>query len=134
MMHREQKTKITSSIGSKTYTEEYHLKNIPKPIKCLYEQIKEKITDLSDDIEVKPKKVYIAFVSNANFIYTSIHQKNIKILLNLKKGELVDPKNVAEDVSEIGRHGNGDYRITIEPDEDLSYKLGLINQAYNKHS
>lgn len=134
MMHREQKTKITSSIGSKTYTEEYHLKNIPEPIKELYEQIKEKITDLSDDIEVKPKKVYIAFVSNANFIYTSIHQKNIKMLLNLKKGELTDPENVAEDVSEIGRHGNGDYRITVEPGEDLSYKLSLIKQAYNKHS
>ena len=83
---------------------------------------------------MKPKNVYIAFVSNANFIYTSIHQKNIKMLLNLKKGELMDPKHVAEDVSEIGRHGNGDYRITIEPGEDLSYKLSLIKQAYDKHS
>jgi len=133
MMYREQKNKVISKPGIK-YTEDYHLKNTPEEVITLYDQIKEKILKLSSDIEVKPKKLYIAFVGNSNFIYTKIHQKNIKLILNLKKGELEDPENYAEDVSEIGRHGNGDYRITIEPGQNLDYIMQLIEQAHKKHS
>ena len=133
MMYREQKNKATSKSGIK-YNEDYHLKNTPEDVIKLYDQIKEKILELSTDIEVKPKKMYIAFVDNSNFIYAKIYQKNIKIILNLKKGELKDPENAAEDVSEIGRHGNGDYRITIEPGQNLDYTIQLIEQAHKKHT
>ncbi len=40
----------------------------------------------------------------------------------------------AEDISEIGQHGNGDYRITIEPGQNLDYIMQLIEQAHKKHS
>jgi len=33
--------------------------------------------------------------------------------LNLKKGELDDPKNHVRDVSEIGLWGNGDYELLV---------------------
>ena len=132
MMHREQKIKSISIPGN--YTEDFHLKNRPEDVKILYNQIKEKILNLGSNVEVKPKKLYIAFVDNSNFIYSKVHQKNIKMILNLKKGELFDPENLTEDVSEIGRHGNGDYRITIEPGQDLEYLMQLIEQAHIKHS
>lgn len=133
MINREQKNKIISKPVT-IYTEDYHLKNAPEDIKNLYNQIKERILNLSSIIEVKPKKIYIAFVHNSNFTYIEIYQKNIKLTLNLKKGELIDLENIAEDISGIGHHATGDYRITLTPGQDLDYTIKLIEQAHNKHS
>lgn len=134
MIYREKKSKKSSEIKS---TEENHLKTAPDEIKELYQKLKESVKDLEDDIVVKAKKWYIAFVSkssNVNFIYLSIHQKQIKIVLNLKKGELIDPENVAEDISKIGHMGYGDYRIFLKPDDNLDYFMTFIKQAYEKYS
>jgi predicted transport protein len=62
-------------------------------------------------------------------------QKNqIKIWLNLKKGELIDNNNVTRDVSSIGHWGNGDYEIKLEKGDDVDYLMTLIKQSYKKHS
>ena len=86
-----------------------------------------------DNIEVKPKKKYIAFVSGKNII--DIHpQKNaLKIWINLTFGELEDPKNIFRDVSKIGHWGNGDYELQINSDEELEYILSLIKQSFRKN-
>lgn len=134
MIYREKKSKQSSE---KRSTEDYHLRTAPDDIKDLYAKISQNVLNLDNKIRVKPKKWYIAFVSsvsNANFIYAEIYQKDIKIVLNLKKGELNDPECIAEDVSEKGHRGNGDYRITISPDHDLNYFMTLIKQAYEKYS
>jgi predicted transport protein len=36
---------------------------------------------------------------------------------------------LAEDVSEKGHWGNGDYQIQVETDKDLEYIMSLIKQA-----
>ena len=89
MMYREQKNKITSKPGIK-YTEDYHLKNKSKDIINLYEEMKDKIYDLGDNIVIKPTKYYIAFKSNTNFIDFRIQKNQIKIWLNVRKGTLND--------------------------------------------
>lgn len=132
MVHREKKNRIISSESKNS--EEYHLNKASDQIKELYAEMKEKILDLGDKIEVKPKKWYIAFVSNSNFLYVEIFKKQIKFTLNLKIGELDDAKNVAKDVSTIGHRGNGDYMITVANGEDLEYVMTLIQQAYQKYN
>jgi predicted transport protein len=52
--------------------------------------------------------------------------------INLKKGELDDPKEITRDISEIGHYGNGDYELRVYPDTDLDYVMFLINQSYKK--
>lgn len=118
----------------KTYTEEDHLETAPDEIRELYNNIKERILDLGPGIEVRPTKLYIAFVANANFIYAFIFKKHIKLVLNIKRGELKDPENIAKDISEIGHQGHGDYRVTITPEDDLDYLMTLIKQPYKKHT
>lgn len=113
----------------KVYSEEEHLENVSDEIIELYDKIKNAILNFGD-IEVKPKKKYIAFVSGKNII--DIHpQKNaLKIWINLSFGELEDPKNISRDVSKIGHWGNGDYELQINSDEDLEYILSLIKQSF----
>lgn len=116
----------------KVYTEEEHLANASEEIKELYEKLKTAILNL-DNLEIKPKKVYIAFVSGRNVVDILPQRKALKIWLNLTKGELDDPKGIAKDVSTTGHWGNGDYEIKIQNDDDLEYILSLIKQSLKKN-
>lgn len=110
------------------YTEEDHLKKVPNRIKDLYEILKERVLEL-DDIDVDVKKVYIAFKGKTNIIDVELFQKNICVTFNVKKGCLNDPMNIAEDISNIGHHGNGDYRIFIKSEDDIDNIIPLIRQS-----
>ena len=116
----------------KVYTEEEHLTNVTEEIKELYEKLKSAILNL-ENLEIKPKKVYIAFVSGRNVVDILPQRKALKIWLNLNKGELDDPKGIAKDVSNTGHWGNGDYEIKIQNDDDLEYILSLIKQSLKKN-
>jgi len=97
----------------------------------LYEVYKEAILNLADDIEVEPKKVYIAFKKNKNIADISILNKGIKIFINLPKGALDDPKELMRDVSKTGHFGNGDYEMLVTDDKNLEYLMSLVKQAIN---
>jgi len=118
----------------KVYTEEDHLKTTSDDIQELYEEIKGRIYNLGDNIEIKPTKYYIAFKSNTNFADFRIQKSQIKIWLNVKKGDLDDPKKMTRDISNVGHWGNGDYEIKIKPGDDLDYLMTLLRQSYEINS
>jgi predicted transport protein len=122
--------KVTKEI--KVYTEEEHLEKASPEIKELYEKLKNAILNL-DDLEIKPKKLYIAFVASTNVVDIYIKKKALKIWLNIAKGGLDDPKGIARDVSSTGHWGNGDYEIQINNDENFEYILSLIKQSLLKN-
>jgi len=58
----------------------------------------------------------------------------LKIYLNLKSGELNDPRSIARDLTKpkpIGHWGNGDYEVKLEIEDDLDYAFALIKQSYD---
>ena len=116
----------------KVYTEKEHLEVASPEILELYETIKNAITNL-DGIELKPKKKYIAFVSDSNIADIHVQKKALKMWINMPKGELDDPKKLARDVSNIGHWGNGDYELQIRDDENIEYIMSLIKQSYKKN-
>jgi predicted transport protein len=117
----------------KLYTEEYHLdkKNIAEDIKERYNNLRERITGLND-VEIIPRQLYIGFKLKTNFVDVEVRPKDIKLYINMKIGELDDPKGISRDVSHQGHWGNGDYEVRINPNTDLDYVMFLINQSYNK--
>lgn len=116
----------------KVYSEQEHLENVSEENKELYKKLKSAIQNL-DNIEVKPKKKYVAFVSGRNVIDIHPQRKALKMWLNLSIGELDDPKKLTRDVSKTGHWGNGDYEIQINSDEDLEYILSLVKQSIKKN-
>ena len=116
----------------KVFTEQEHLDKATEEIKELYEKLKNAILNL-DGLEIKPKKLYITFVASSNVVDVNIQRNQIKMWLNLQKGELDDPKKICRDVSTTGHWGNGDYEIGIRTDEDLEYILSLIKQSLKKN-
>jgi len=113
----------------KVYSEEDHLNGSSEEIIELYEVYKNAILNLTDDIEIDPKKLYIAFKKNKNIADIVILKKGIKIFINLKKGNLDDPKALMKDVSETGHWGNGDYETIVSNTENLEYIMSLVKQA-----
>ena len=118
---------VTAEI--KVYTEEDHLNGISDEIVELYETYKNAILNLFDDIEVVPKKLYIAFKKDKNVSDIVLLKKGLKIFINLKKGQLDDPKGLTKDVSVTGHWGNGDYELIVPDTSNLEYIMSLIKQA-----
>jgi predicted transport protein len=114
------------------YTEQEHLDNASDEILELYQKLKGAILNF-DNIEIKPKKKYIAFVSDKNIVDIHPQKRALKIWINLSKGELDDSKNITRDVSSTGHWGNGDYELQIDNDENLEYILSLIKQSILKN-
>ncbi len=117
----------------RTYTEDYHLEKANNDVKKLYADLKKDIMSSFDNVSIKPTKKYIAFLHNTNFIDIIIQKSDLKITLNLKKGDLDDPKGITRDISKIGHYGNGDYEISIKDNKDLEYILVLISHSYAKN-
>lgn len=114
----------------KVYTEDDHLAGKLDETVELYEKFKSAILDLSPDIEVKPQKFYIAFKKGSNISDIEIQKNTIKISINLKSGQLDDPKKLMRDVSILKGHSlNGDYELRVENDKDIEYIMSLVKQA-----
>lgn len=120
----------------KVYSEEYHLKDKPDEIKEIYEELKTRILNLGENIEIRPRKVYVAFVAKTNFVDVNIGKAKMFIWLNMKKGSLDDPRKTMEDVTSKGHWGNGDYELEIDPkvEIDWDYVMTLVKQSFKKNS
>lgn len=121
----------------KVYDEDYHLyknKNRPKEIIDLYFKVKERILDLGDDIEIKYLAQTIQFKVNKSIVDLIIFNYGVVAIINMKKGELDDPREETKDLSEKGHWGNGEYKYKIQPSDEIEYAIYLIKQAYDKYS
>jgi predicted transport protein len=118
-----------------TIDEEYHLgksTNRPDSVIEVYQKLKERILQLGDDIEQKFNKQTINFKRYSVFTDLIIYNKGVVVVVNLKKGELDDPLQKTEDLSEKGHWGNGDYKLLVKSEDDIEYCMSLIKQSYNK--
>jgi predicted transport protein len=118
----------------KKYTEDDHLIISTPEIIELYNRYKDMVLLISPDITLKPMKKYIAFRAKSNVTDVVLQKKSLKIFINLTKGKLEDPKNLAQDVSKVGHWGNGDYQIQISDDDNLEYIISLVRQSYKNNS
>ena len=116
----------------KVYSEQEHLENVSDEIKELYDKFKSAIQNL-DNLEIKPKKKYIAFVAGRNVIDILPQKKALKMWINMSKGELDDTKGITRDVSTTGHWGNGDFEFQVKDDENLEYILSLVKQSIKKN-
>ena len=99
----------------------------------LYNDFKQAILNLSPEIEIVPQKLYLAFkIGKNNITDIEIQSKKLKISINVKRGELEDPKKLMRDISSIGHWGNGDYQISVTDTKNIEYIMSLIKQAILK--
>ncbi len=113
----------------KVYTEAELLSKTSVEMQELYNKLKEAVLSLGD-INVKPTKLYIAFKGKGNIFDVEPYKNFLKLTINLKKGEMVDQLGITRLVDEIGHHGNGDYELKLDKEEQIEDIMYLIKQSY----
>ena len=127
-----QKTKDTQL--QKVYSIDDHLAGINKETLDLFQDLREKILSLDQNIIEEAKAKYIAYKTSTNFVDIVIKQYGLKIFLNVKSGQLNDPQKLARDLTKpkpIGHWGNGDYEVKFEGEKEADAVFALIKQSYD---
>ena len=122
---------ISPSIrGVKTVSD--HLVQADKDQKERFESLKDFLTGLGDDAQMKTLKHYFAFKRIKNFACVEIHTQTKQILVYVK----VDPDSISlekgftRDMKKIWHFGSGDLEITISSDTDLDKAKDLLIKSY----
>lgn len=88
----------------------------------LYIKLDNLLQNMKQNLTIKPQKHYINYMLNKEYILNiESQQKTLFINFNMKKGTLKDPQNKLRDMSNIGHHGGGDYRLTITDETEFKY-------------
>jgi predicted transport protein len=130
-----QKSEVVRRVSQevKVYSEQLHLDKANDNIKSIYKEIKDTILSLDMNITIRPTAKYMAFIRSTNFVDIDSYRNQLNLFLNMKKGTLNDPRNMAKDVSTVGHWGNGDYQVIVNDSSNIGYILSLIRQSYDKN-
>lgn len=114
------------------HTQRYTLEsyNINAFTKMLFEMLDRRIMNLSPDVKREFKKLYIAYKLDTNFTDIVVQKQRLRISLNMKYPEIIDPKGVCRDITGIGRWGNGDVELFFEHTSEIDDVMELIEQSY----
>lgn len=118
----------------KFYTIEQHLEGKDKTTIELFNNLRERILSLDQNIIEEAKAKYIAYKMSTNFVDIVVLQHGIKIFVNMESGQLNDPDNIARDLAKpkpVGHWGNGDYEIKLEKVDEIEKVYILIKQSYD---
>jgi len=87
--------KVTEEI--KVYTEEDHLNAVDDKVKETYAELKSHILTLGKDIEVRPKKMYIAFRRKQAFASIIFLRSKLKAYLNIQVNQIMRVQDTYEE-------------------------------------
>lgn len=113
----------------KVFTEDDHFLGYPSFLRELYEYLKERILEIGN-IDIVIGKTYISFKGRRNICDVIVYKNKLKLLLNMKKGTLIDTYNNTMDVSSKGHLGMGDYQAEIRKEEDIDFLMPLVLQSW----
>lgn len=102
------------------------------PMRELFEQLSREVLALDPSVTQEVLKLYIAFKAETNFVDVVPQKSRLRLSLNMPFHDLNDPKELARDVTNLGRWGNGDVEIGLSNASELPYVMGLIRQAFER--
>jgi predicted transport protein len=77
-------------------------------------------------------KLYVAYKAETNFVDVIPRAKYLNLTVNMKFPEIQDPKGICQDVSNMGRWGNGDVHVSFSNLDELPYVMGLVRQSLDR--
>ena len=102
------------------------------PMRPLFDNFRKEVLALDPGISEEFLKLYVAYKADTNFVDVVPQKSRLRLSLNLKFHELHDPRELARDVTNLGRWGNGDAEVELRSQEGLPYVMGLVRQAFEK--
>ena len=117
--------------------EAYTIEDLPHlaesaAMRPLFEALRSEVLALDLCVSEELLKLYVAYKAETNFVDVVPQAKRLVLSLNMAFHELHDPRELAEDVTNLGHWGNGDVEISLSKSEELPYVMGLVRQAFEK--
>ena len=107
-----------------------HLKN--PEITTLFDALRKEILSLDPCVFEEVFKLYIAYKAETNFVDIVPQATKLRLSLNMRFPDIVDPKDMCLDVTNRGRWGNGDVEVGLSHLDELPYIMGLVRQSLEK--
>lgn len=98
--------------------------------RALFEALDRRILNLSPDVKREFKKLYVAYKLDTNFADIIFKKQRLRIFVNMKFAEVIDPKGICRDVTGLGRWGNGDVELSMEHISDTDQVMEIIEQSF----
>ena len=98
--------------------------------KTLFEVLDRRIQNLSPDVKREFKKLYVAYKLDTNFVDIVFQKQRLRISVNMKFSEVIDPNGICRDITGLGRWGNGDVELYMEHTSDVDQIMDIVEQSY----
>lgn len=127
--------KYTPQVENKTGTA-YSIADHPHlasgAVRELFFALRKELLALDPCVTEEYLKRYIAYKAETNFVDIVPQAKRLRLALNMPFHDLEDPKGLCNDVTNLGRWGNGDVEVGISSVDELPYIIGLIRQSFER--
>lgn len=94
----------------------------------MYNDLRERIMQLDDNVVEKFTTIYVAYRMTKNFAEIAVMKNKIKI--HLRPIEYDDPRGLVDKIPD-GYNWTMDRRVYLESNDDFEYVLEIIGQSYN---
>lgn len=102
-------------------------------LKNLYEDLKDFILSLGDDVSESRLKLYSAFKKIKNITCVEIFKDKLLLHIRLDAKTVTYENGFSRDVTGIGHWGTGDVEVSLKNENDLEKVKPLIERAYNEN-
>ncbi|MDR1355724.1 MAG: DUF262 and DUF1524 domain-containing protein [Propionibacteriaceae bacterium] len=100
--------------------------------RILFEKLNARILNLSAYVKREFKKLYTAYKADTNFVDVVIQNSRLRLTINMKFADVIDPKGIYKDITNLGRWGNGDVEVGFESLDQLDDVMAIIEQAFQQ--
>ena len=98
--------------------------------RILFEKLNTRILNLGAYVKREFKKLYIAYKADTNFVDVVIQNSRLRLAINMKFADVIDPKGICKDITGVGRWGNGDVEVGLDSLDMLDDVMAVIEQAF----
>lgn len=118
--------------GVSTYTIADHRHLSSGAMRELFMELRTEVLALDPCVTEEFLKLYVAYKAETNFVDVIPLAKQLRLSLNMPFPEIIDPKGLCKDVTNLGMWGNGDVEVRLSGSEELPYVMGLVRQSFER--
>ncbi|MBP9957830.1 MAG: DUF262 domain-containing protein [Synergistaceae bacterium] len=98
--------------------------------RMLFEKMNTRILNLGTFVKREFKKLYVAYKVDTNFVDVVIQKTRLRLTVNMKYADVIDPKRICKNITGVGRWGNGDVDMFLDSLDGLDDVMDIIQQAF----
>ena len=92
----------------------------------LFEAVRQEILALGPQVREEFRRHYVAYKTQTNFVDLVPQKRRLRLTLDLRFDEFIDPRGLAADITNLGLWGNGDVQVELDNERQITYAAELV--------